>query len=125
MTKQQEVSLDGSYTRMLKAVLNIKLEKHPTKKRLYGHLPPISVSIRERRLRQAGHSWKNKSELVSDTLLWNPSHGSRLVGRPHRTYIDQLLDDSECQPEDLRKVMSDRDGWNERVKRIREELSTW
>ena len=25
----------------------------------------------------------------------------------------------------LRTVISDRDGWNERVKRIREELSTW
>ena len=125
LTKQQEKSLDGTYTRMLRAVLNISWKKHPTKKRLYGHhLHPISVAIREMRLRLAGHLWRNKSELASDVLLWKPTHGKRSIGRPHRTYIDQLVDDSGCLLEDLPTAMSDRDGWKERVRRIREELST-
>lgn len=100
-------------------LLLLLLKEHPTKKRLYGHLPPISVSLRERMLRLAGHS-----ELVSDTLLWNLLHGKRSVGRPHHTYIDQLVDDPGCHLEDLPMAMSDRDGLKERVRGIREEFST-
>ena len=124
LKKHQEALLDGTYTRMLHAALKISWKKHPTKKRLYGHLPPISVSLRERRLRLAGHSWRSKSELASDTLLWNPMHRNRSIGRPCRTYIDQLADDSGCHLNDLPTAMSDREGWRERVKFIREEFST-
>jgi len=31
--------------------------------------------------------------MASDILLWTPSHVKRSVGRPYRTFIDQLSDD--------------------------------
>ena len=76
LTKKLEANLDGTYSRILRAVLNISWKKHPTKQRLYSKLPPISKIIRETGTRFAGHSWRSKQELVSDTLLWSPQHGS-------------------------------------------------
>ncbi|KAI8495460.1 hypothetical protein Bbelb_269150 [Branchiostoma belcheri] len=96
-------------------------KEHPTKEMLYGNLPPpISQVIRERRLRFAGHSWRNKEEIVSDVLLWAPKHGHASVGRPCTTYIQQLCEDAGCRPEDLPRAMEDREGWRKRVTSIRE-----
>ena len=124
LTKHLEKSLDGAYTRMLRAVLNISWKQHPTKKELYGNIPPLSVIIRERRMRFAGHCWRNKDELASDVLLWHPRQGKTPIGRPARTYIDQLRDDSGITSEDLSTAMLDRQGWKERVKTVRAS-STW
>lgn len=125
LTKQQGARLDGTYTRMLRAVLNISWKDHPTKKFLYGHLRPISATIREKRLRFSGHCWRNKEELASDLLLWQPKHGKYGVGRRCRTYIDQLADDTGCTLDDLPTLMSDRDVWRDKVKRVRDNNSTW
>ena len=120
LTKQQTSNLDGTYTKMLRTVLNISWRQHPTKKELYGHLQPVSNKIKERRLRFSGHCWRSKNELASYLLLWKPQHGINYVGHPCRTYIDQLCDDSECYLSDLSTAMMDRDGWKERVKRVRD-----
>ena len=45
LTKGLEGKLDGSCTRMLRAILNKSWKQHPTRKQLYGHLPPISQTI--------------------------------------------------------------------------------
>ena len=82
--------------------------QHPTKQRLYGHLPPTMKTIKIKRTRHAGHSWRSKDNLVSDVLLWwTPSHGWAKAGRPARTYIQQLCADTGCSPEDLREAMDD------------------
>ena len=60
LTKRLENKIDGSCTRMLRAALNKSWKQHPTKKQLYGHLPPITQTIRERRTRHAGHCWEKK-----------------------------------------------------------------
>ena len=91
LTKRMEKKLDGNYTRMLRAISNKSWRQHPTKHQLYGHLPPITKTIKVRRTRQAGHCWRSRDELISDVLLWIPSHGRAKVGRPARTYIQQLL----------------------------------
>lgn len=124
LTKQQEISLDGTYTRMLRAVLNVSWKEHPTKKRLYGHLPSISKSLMDRRLRLAGHTWRNKEEVCSDLLLWQPTHGKPKAGRPSRTYYQQIADDIGCIPTDLPYIMNDRDEWKKRVRQIRDNHST-
>ena len=103
--------LDGTYTRMLRAILNISWKQHPTKARLYEHLPAISTTIRQRRVTFAGHCWRSKGEIVSDLVLWQPSHGRTKLGRPHRTYIDQLLQDTSCHPDELKPYMEDRELW--------------
>ena len=79
--------LDGDYTRMLLAILNMSWRQHPKKQQVYGHLPPITKTIQVRRTRHAGHCWRSRDELVSYVLLWTPSYGRAKAGRPTRTYI--------------------------------------
>ena len=88
-------------------------------RQLYGHLPPITKTIQVRRTRHAGHCWRSMDELINDVLLWTPTHGRAKAGRPARTYIQQLCEDTECCPEDLPGAMKDREEWRERVRDIR------
>ena len=59
VTKRMEKKLDGNYTRMLRVVLNKSWTQHPTKQKLYDHLPPITKIILVRRSRNAGHCWRS------------------------------------------------------------------
>ena len=119
LTKRLEKKLDGNYTRMLRAILNKTWQQHPTRHQLYGHLPPITKTIQVRRTRHAGHCWRSRDELIRDVLLWIPTHGRAKAGRPARTYIQQLCEDTGCCPEDLPRAMNDREEWRERVRDIR------
>ena len=119
LTKRLEKKLDGNYPRMLRAISNKSWRQHPTRHQLYGHLPPITKSIQVRRTRHAGHCWRSRDELISDVLLWTPTHGCAKAGRPARTYIQQLCEDTGCCPEDLPEAMNDREKWRERVRDIR------
>ena len=105
-----EKKLDGNYTRMLQAILNWSWRQHPTKQQLYGHLPPITKTIQIRRTRHSGYCWRRKDKLISDVLQWNPTHNRAKAGRPARTYLQKLCEDTECSPEDLPKAMNDREG---------------
>ena len=119
LTKRLEKKLDGNYTRMLRAILNKSWRQHSTKHQLYGHLPPITKTIQVRRTRHAGHCWRSRDELISDVLLWTPTYVRAKAGRPARTYIQQLCEDTGCSPEDLPEAMNDREKWQERVRDIR------
>ena len=110
---------------MLRAILNKSWRQHPTRHQLYGHLPPITKTIQVRRTRHAGHCWRSKDELVSDVLLWIPTYGQAKAGRPARTYIQQLCEDTGCNPEDLPEAMNDMEKWRERVRDIRAGSTTW
>ena len=110
---------------MLRAILNKSWRQHPTRHQLYGHLPLITKTIQVRRTRHAGHRWRSKDELVSDVLLWTPTYGLAKAGRPARTYIQQLCEDTGCSPEDLPEAMNNREKWRERVWDIRGGSTTW
>ena len=125
LTKRLKKKLDGNYTRMLRAILNKSWWQHPTRHQLYGHLPPITKTIQVRRARYAGHCWRSRDELIRDVLLWTPTHGRAKAGRPARTYIQQLCEDTGCCPEDLPRVMNDREEWRERVRDIRATSAIW
>ena len=99
--------------------------QHPTRHQLYGHLPPITKSIQVRRTRYAEHCWRSRDELIRDVLLWIPTHGRAKAGRPARTYIQQLCEDTGCCPEDLPRAMNDREEWRERVRDIRTTSAIW
>ena len=99
--------------------------QHLTKHQLYGHLPPITKIIQFRRTRHAGHCWRSRDDLLSDVLLWTPTYGRAKAGRPARTYIQKLCEDTGCSPEDLPEAMNDREKWRERVRDIRAGGSTW
>ena len=54
-----------------------------------------------------------------------PTHGRAKAGRPARTYIQQLCEDTGCCPEDLPRAMNDREEWRERVRDIRAASTIW
>ena len=89
LTKRMEKRLDGNYTRM-RAILKKSLRQHPIKWQVYGHLSTITKTIQVRRTRHAWLSRKSKDELISDILLWIPSHGRRKAERPAWTYIQYI-----------------------------------
>ena len=95
--------------RMLRAILNKFWRQHPTRHQLYGHLPPITKTIQVRRTRHAGHCWRSRDELISDVVLWTPIYSRAKAGRPARTYMQQLCEDTGCSPEDQPEVMNDRE----------------
>ena len=125
LSKCMEKKLDGNYIRMLRAILNKSWRQHPTKLQLYGHLPPIMKTIKIGRTRHAGHCWKSRDKLISDVLLWTPSHRRAKAGRPARTYTEQLCADTGCCPEDQPEAKGNREGWRERVRDIRADSMTW
>ena len=125
LTKQLEKKLDGNYTKMLQAILYKSWRQHPTKHQIYGHLRPITKTIQVRRTRHAGHCWRSRGELISDVLIWTPTHGRAKAGRTGRKYIQQLCEDTGCSPEDMPESINDREKWRERVRDIRAGGMTW
>ena len=119
LTKALTRKLDGTYTRLLRACQNVSWRQHLTNKELYGNLPKVTDTIKERRLRFSGHCMRRKEEVIHKLLLWEPSHGRRGRGRPPRTFINQLCDDTGLEKEDLGKAMEDRDGWKKVVRSVR------
>ena len=100
LTKWTEKNLDGNYTKMLWAILNKSWRQHPTKKQLYGHIPPIYIYIyiyiymlrtilnkflKPHQTNKLCGTLLEKNELISDVLLWNPLHRSASVGWSTRT----------------------------------------
>ena len=102
---------DSNYTRMLWAVLNNSWRQHLIKQQLYCHLSPIMKTIQIRWTKPAGYCWRRTDKLISDVLLWTPSHGRAKVGQPGRTYLQQLWVDT--------------DEWQERVREIHTSSTTW
>ena len=96
---------------MLRAILNRSWKDHTNNKEIYENIPDICTSIRQQRLRFSGHCWRSTLELASDVIIWQPTHGKRKRGRPRRTYVYQLMDDTLCDVNDITKAMEDRDGW--------------
>ena len=85
----------------------------------------LDLYVTNRRTRHAGHCWRSRDELISDVLLWTPAHGRAKAGRPARTYIQQLCEDTGCCPEDLPEAMNDREKWRERARDIRATSTAW
>ena len=110
LNKFMEKKLDINYTRMLRAILNKSSRQYPTKQQLYGHLPPITKTIKVRRTRHVGHYERCKDELINDIHLWTTSFARSDVGWPARSYIQQLCAYTGCSLEDLPGAMEDREG---------------
>ena len=75
-------------------------------------------------MRFAGHYWRSKNELVCDLLLWTPKHDQRSRGRPAKTFVVQMVEDTECEVEELINLMENRNEWKKRVLECRAS-STW
>ena len=110
LTKQLERSLDGCYTRLLRAGLNISWRDKVTNENLYGDLPKVTSKVRERRLSAAGHFHRHQEEAASKLVLWDPKHGSS--GSRNKTYVKVLLEDTGLENiSELISLMEDRRAW--------------
>ena len=94
--------LAGTYTKLLRAALNIHLSDHQRNVNVYGNIPKISETIRKRRLSLAGHCWRS-NEIVKDLLFWEPTRGKRCKDRPEKTYIHHLTENTDMNQQDLKK----------------------
>ena len=95
MTKKLNKVLDGCYTRMLRMALNVnQYRDRVSNAELYGDLPRVSLKVRQKCLRLAGHAIRHPELPLSKVLLWKPVHGHRGRGRPRATFVDNLLIDT-------------------------------
>ena len=85
LTKKNEKNLDETYTRILRAILNISWKEHPTKIRFYVNILPLTHIIRIRRTSFVGHRYRSEEEIIKEVLLWTPNHGTTQLGRPRKT----------------------------------------
>ena len=106
-------ALDGVYTRMLRRVFGISWKSHTTNAVLYGNIPPLTVTIKTRRLRFAGHVHRLEDQPAQQLLFWEPSYGKRYHGRPHKTFPKLLQEDTGLGMNQLRTLMGDRDKWRD------------
>ena len=71
------------------------------------------------------YCWWSKSQLISNILLWTPTHGHTSTDWPADNYILRLCVGTGCRLEDLPRVIEDRDGLWEKVKGIHAVLLLW
>lgn len=104
---------------MQRVVLDISLVAYPTRHQLYENLQLIFFTMRQRRLRFAGHCCRSEKELISSTLLCNLQHGRQKIERPHKTFMNQLCGDTNYSQEQLPAAMDDQIGWRTRFEDAR------
>ena len=120
INKNTEKMIDGAYTRMLRAATNVSWREHITNIELYGSLPKVTSKIRERRMRLAGHCVRHTEEEASKLILWQPHRGRKNQGRPRRTYIDNLLEDTGLTTiGEIKAAMADWSEWGKRIHMVR------
>ena len=108
--------LDGHYTRLLRRAFNISWKSHTPNVVLYGSIPPVSTTIRKRRLQLAGHIYRHQDQPANQLLFWTPPDGQRYQGRPRKTYVDTLQEDTNLPTGILKHKMLDRAEWRHIVK---------
>ena len=114
LTKCEEARIDGCYTRMLRTVKNISWKSKLSNESLYGNLHRVSSIIRSKRLKLAGHCYRDKSSPVHKLITWAPKHGSTRLGRPPLNFVDTLLRDTgTTTTTELETLMADWGQWRQ------------
>ena len=114
LSTKLEKRLDGTFTRLLMRVQNLSWRHHPTKKEIYGSLPPVSAIVKARRVQFAGYSLRAGNEVISSLLLWQPT--SQTPRGRKLSCPDVISRDTGIQRQDLPKTMLDREIWRNLVK---------
>ena len=119
LTPTLQKSLDGCYTRMLRAVLNVDQNIHITNKDLYRQLPRLSKKVAARRMKLAGHCHRHRELPASRLVLWEPMCGHRSRGRSALMYVDVLKKDAGAESSsELAGCMENRNDWRLRWKLV-------
>jgi hypothetical protein len=93
-----------SHTRVVKGVSALQ---KMTNSQLYGELPLLSDKIQVRRLKLVGHLLRHNDESASQLVIWRSTNGKVRRGRPMRTYVDQLENDSGLPATELAPLAND------------------
>ena len=119
ITRAMEIKINGLYTKLLRRVLNVSWHDHVTNKDLYGKLPSLSSTIRQRRLRFAGHCFRAENQPVTNLIFWSPSQGNRGQGGGIKTYSKLLREDTTLTSDlEIQHLMADRKLWSQRVNSV-------
>jgi len=119
LTTSDQNKLDGHYGKLYRYALNIKWDEKVSNEKIYKLIDPVTVRLRERRLRFAGHCFRgSKNKPVSHLIFWSPT--TKLISNKN-TYVKTLLKDIDVERNnsdpgfyelnDIKSQMSDRAGW--------------
>jgi len=89
LTPTLERSLNGCYTRMLRAALN-KWWQHVPNSELYDNLPKVGDKVAARRMGLVGHCSRHPELPAGKVILWEPTHGYRRRRRQRGIFLDTL-----------------------------------
>ena len=105
-----------TWTLTKRTIFNVSWSDQLTNRKLYGNFPKVTEKIRERRLKLAEHCVRHSEEVASNLVLWKPSHRKPNRGRKKKTYLDNLMNDTNMEREDeLQSLMMNRDLWKRLV----------
>ena len=112
LTQADENKLDGTYTKMLRAVFNINWNDRISNKQLYAGHQKLSQIIRTRRFKLAGHMFRDEKNPAHSLVTWKPKHGTAKLGRPTANFTDILCSDLQIDSvRELEQHMRDRNSW--------------
>ena len=111
LTETLSKKIDGCFTRLLRSALGFTWKDHVSNKELYAEVPKATDTVKQKRLKLAGHCYRHPEEAASNLVLWTPNHGKRGRGRPARTFVQQLRDDTGLQEREMASLMLSRDQW--------------
>ena len=91
-------------------IFDVSWRDHITNKELYGDLPKITTRISIRRLHFAGHCMRSKGRIISELVTWRRTQGRRSAGRPTKTFVDLLHQDTgfTIEIQEIKTSMQDR-----------------
>jgi hypothetical protein len=116
ISAKMQSRIDGCYTRLLRRVLNVSWKDHMTNKELYGNLPTLSSTIRQRRMRFAGHCARASNQPAAKLLFWTPTEGKVKRGGVYKTFTTMLQEDTGMKSHnEIQTLMGERDLWKLRV----------
>ena len=115
MNNSLQKLLDGSYTRMLRVVLNVHWRDHISNSDLYGDLSKVSDKVAWRSLGLAGRCQGHEELPVHHRVLWEPTNGKSRPGRSSTTFVNTLKRDvGAANTAELAACTMNRDHWASR-----------
>ena len=116
INKNMQKRINGCYTRMLRMATNTSWKEKTTNEVLYQDLQPLSQTIRERRMRLAGHFIRHTTEMAHNLVLCEPARGKRNRGWQPVTYIDCLKEGTGLtNTDEIRTAIMARNEWKKCV----------
>ena len=119
VTQSMETKIDGLYTKLLRRALNISWRDHVPNQELYGDIPKLSSTIRQRRMRFAGHCFRASNQPINKLLFWTPTEGKRGRGAGIKTFHKMLKEDTNLtSTQEIQGLMADRLLWRRKVNSV-------